>query len=63
MDEKTRKNQMRLISDASEVMGSQAALARKLGHLPQNFNRYATGQREISMSLYLAIKKVLESGK
>jgi len=58
MDEKTRKNQMKVIAIAAENLGSQAELARRLSIIPQNFNRYATGKRELHYSMYLRILKI-----
>ena len=60
MEEKTKKIQLKIIREASEKAGSQAALARFLEMAPQNFNRYATGKRELPLTNYFEIKKFLD---
>jgi len=50
--------QAKLIARCSEKIGSQAQLARKLGYVPQNFNRYARGHKEIGLGLYLKLLKI-----
>ena len=53
--DKAMEVQKKLIAQCSGKIGSQAELARKLGYIPQNFNRYATGDKEIGLGLYLKL--------
>lgn len=61
MEDKTRTLQQKVIRKASEICGSEAALARKLKVYPQILSRYSTGKRELPLTLFLKIKKIIET--
>ena len=63
MDEQTKTEQIKVIQQASDKLGSQAELARKLQIFPQCLNRYATAKRELPLGIYLAIKRITKGSR
>ena len=59
MKTKVFKIQKKIINKASEKLGSEASLARRLKIYPQQLSRYSTGARELPLHLYLSIKIIL----